>query len=199
MTHRQTVVEGRKSPGIPVPCAAENARATDTPKNYRDHEELLEGQLASQPVEPVIPWKDTYGTGIDVGKYAGKNHLHPQDKEKSHDQQRMHVEDRIADMDHAAGKDRLAGHSGKDQQGAGNGEEPVGGCRSIKRKCRHPSRQRLRWGGLLRPSLWRVMGTSAIFRPASLDLMTISDAHSIPVVTRPNPRTFSLRKARRPQ
>ena len=43
------------------------------------------------------------------------------------------------------------------------------------------------------------MGTSAIFRPFKRDWMTISDAHSIPVVTSFISRTLSVRNALIPQ
>ena len=54
----------------------------------------------------------------------------------------------------------------------------------MKTRCRQPSRQGRRCGGRDRPSGLRVVGTSAIFRPISVALMTISEANSMPVVRR---------------
>ena len=69
----------------------------------------------------------------------------------------------------------------------------------MNRRCRQPSRHGRRCGGRSRPSGLRVVGTSAIFRCRSVALMTISEANSIPVVTRSILRNAAAEYPRRPQ
>ena len=70
---------------------------------------------------------------------------------------------------------------------------------SITRRCRQPSRKLRRCGGRLRPSGQRVIGISSIRSLASLLLITISLASSIPGISRFMRRYASLLNPRRPQ
>ncbi len=70
---------------------------------------------------------------------------------------------------------------------------------SMKRRCRQPSRHGLRCGGRERPSGCSVTGTSAMRSALSVDLMTISDANSMPVVCSSIFSNAAFVKPRRPQ
>ena len=70
---------------------------------------------------------------------------------------------------------------------------------SRNRRWRQPSRQERRCGGLLRPSLARVVGTSVTRWPARVAFTTISLANSIPVACRLSAITLSRLNPRRPQ
>ena len=69
---------------------------------------------------------------------------------------------------------------------------------SMKRKWRQPSRHGFKCGGRERPSLCSVIGTSAIFNFLNVDLMTISEANSMPVVCKSIFTRESLVNARNP-
>ena len=69
----------------------------------------------------------------------------------------------------------------------------------MNRRCRQPSRHGFKCGGRDRPSGRSVTGTSAIFNCLKVDLMTISEANSMPVVCKSIFSNAALVNPRSPQ